>query len=245
VTADPAVRRLARAVLTRAVRGRSGRGSEWGEALLSELEATTGGWEALRWSSSGLRVVWRERRRGLGAETPPRVRVGRRAAVGTLALVAGVAVIRTFVAGVAYIPSESMGDTLRISDRVLVDKLTYRFRAPRYGEVVLASIPSAGPGEATPVILTKRVVGLPGDRIECRDGSLYRNDAPVEERYLSPGATTQCAATTVAPDHVYLIGDNRVVSRDSRHFGPVAESDLIGHVAARVWPPSHLGVPGA
>jgi signal peptidase I len=226
VSREPAVRRAARAVLTRGV---GGPGTVWGAAVLGEFEETTGGWEAVRWAAGGLLVAWRERWRRLGDTRTRRI-----AAAALVAAVAG-GVVNWQAVGLMYVPSGSMSPTLRISDRVVVD----RWAGVHRGDVVVLSVPE--PDAA--VRLYKRVIGLPGDRIACRDGQVYRDGAPLAEPYLAAGTRTDCQPVTVPPDTLYVLGDDRSVSADSRHFGPVAGSAVTGVVVLRIWPLDRLGRP--
>src|SRR6266511_4372752 len=131
---------------------------------------------------------------------------------------------KTFLVQAFYIPSGSMEPTLNISDRVLVEKVSYRFGEVKDGDLI------------------KRVVGTPGDRITCQQGRLYRNGRPVNEPYLAPGTTTEnCTPTTVAAGKLFVMGDNRNNSEDSRTFGPIDRSTLVGRAFVRIWPLSHTG----
>jgi signal peptidase I len=88
----------------------------------------------------------------------------------------------------------------------------------------------------------KRVIGLPGDTINCRGGKLFRNGRPVTEPYLDPGTPTEsCTRTTVPPGQLFVMGDNRDNSQDSRVFGPIQESDVVGRAFVRIWPLNHTG----
>jgi signal peptidase I len=79
----------------------------------------------------------------------------------------------------------------------------------------------------------KRVVGLPGDRISCRDGRLYRDDRAVEERYVA-ARSTDCTPVTVPAGTVYVLGDDRSVSMDSRRWGPIPRRDVTGRVLTTI-----------
>ena len=226
------LRRACRALLTRAVRGGRERGGTWGEALLGEFEATQGRWQALRWSASGLRVAWRERRaarRVTLAAAGRVVRWNRRLVAGALVLVAAVFAINAYVASVVYIPSASMDPTLRINDRVLMDRLAFRVGGLHRGDIVLVDVRLADAPGAQPMV--KRVAGLPGDTIDCQAGVVRRNGTP-----LGAALPQGCPTLTVPPGAVYLLGDDARTSMDSRQFGPVALSSVTGRIITRVWP---------
>jgi signal peptidase I len=173
-------------------------------------------------------------------------------------------VFKTFLVAAFYIPSGSMESTLNISDRVLVEKVSYRFGDIEHGDVVVFVHDEPGvetPGPSNPVAgffsslgqaigvvppsdrdFIKRVVGLPGDTINCQGGVLYRNSKPVKEPYLEPGTKTEsCTRTTVGPGQLFVMGDNRENSQDSRVFGPVQRSDVVGRAFVRIWPLNHTG----
>jgi signal peptidase I len=173
-------------------------------------------------------------------------------------------VFKTFLVAAFYIPSGSMESTLNISDRVLVEKVSYRFGDIKRGDVVVfvhddlgfgSAAPSnpvtgffSGLGQAIGVVppsdrdFIKRVVGIPGDRITCQGGQLVRNGQRVSEPYLDPGTTTDgCRRTTVGPGELFVMGDNRANSQDSRSFGVIQESDVVGRAFVRIWPLNHIG----
>jgi signal peptidase I len=139
--------------------------------------------------------------------------------------VVALGVVERFVATVRYEPSSAMAPTVQVGDRVLVDRLGFHVTGLARGDVVVITLPGEG---NLPVL--KRVIGLAGDRLSCVDGRLVRNDEPLTENYLVPGASTDCAPTTVPDGAIYLLGDARDVSRDSRHYGAVAESGVVGRV---------------
>ncbi|WP_305784187.1 signal peptidase I [Symbioplanes lichenis] len=219
------VRRLARGMLVVAVRGRRERGGEWGEAVLAEFGETRGDLEAVRWAAGGVRTVWRERRRRVRA-LPLYDRIARHALTGALVAAGAGLLVNQFVLSVRMMPSGSMEPTLRVSDRFLVDKAGFRLTGLHRGDIVVL----AGPGGSERV---KRVIGLPGDHIECRAGHVWRDGVAVDEPYL-PGNPaedrTECAPTTVPPGHLFVLGDHRVVSTDSRQDGPAREDDVLARV---------------
>jgi signal peptidase I len=169
---------------------------------------------------------------------------------------------KTFLVQAFYIPSGSMEPTLNVSDRVLVEKVSYRFGPVKDGDVIVFvhDLPGVQPESGNPVVrffsslgqavgvappsdrdFIKRVVGTPGDRITCQQGRLYRNGSPVSEPYLAPGTITDCTATTVPPGKLFVMGDNRTNSEDSRTFGPIDRSTVVGRAFVRIWPFSHTG----
>jgi len=170
---------------------------------------------------------------------------------------------KTFLVQAFYIPSGSMEPTLNVSDRVLVEKVSYRFGDVKDGDVIVFvhDLPGVEPESSNPVVrffsslgqaigvappsdrdFIKRVIGTPGDRINCEQGKLLRNGKPVNEPYLAPGTTTEnCTPTTVPPGKLFVMGDNRNNSEDSRTFGPVDRSTLVGRAFVRIWPLSHTG----
>lgn len=152
-------------------------------------------------------------------------------------------VIKTFLFQAFYIPSESMVPTLKVGDRVLVNKLSYDLHDVHRGDIVVFKAPPEASSDGIDD-LVKRVVGLPGDTVEARDdGRVYVNDRRLEEPYLPDATrTAEFPATKVPAGHLFMMGDNRGASRDSRYFGPIAESAIIGRVFLRIWPPGSIGL---
>lgn len=156
-----------------------------------------------------------------------------------LSIVAGVCLallLRTYLIEPYQILQTSMESTIHETERIYVNKLAYRVGDPQRGDVVLASIP----GEERPLI--KRVIALPGDTVEVRDGAVWLNGQRLEEPYLDCTTPGSFGPLTVTEDHLFLMGDNRPVSRDSRSstVGLVAYDQLIGRAELVYWPLTHF-----
>ena len=148
-------------------------------------------------------------------------------------------VVKTFLIQAFYIPSGSMLPTLHEQDRVLVNKLSYDLHPVNRGDIVVFKGPDQAEGQVKDLI--KRVIGLPGDIVESREGAMYVNGKPIKEDYLGPGITTgPLEPITVPPDHYFVMGDNRGNSKDSRFFGPIDKKLIIGRAFVRVWPLSRF-----
>jgi len=148
--------------------------------------------------------------------------------------------IKTFLLQAFYIPSDSMVPTLVQHDRVLVNKLSYHFHDIHRGDIVVFERPK---GEVDPRIkdLIKRVIGLPEETIEARDGKLMVNGRVLDEPYLPKGLqTADFGPVTIPKGHLFVMGDNRGNSKDSRVFGPIPKSLIVGRAFIRVWPLSKI-----
>lgn len=161
--------------------------------------------------------------------------------------------IKTFLFQAFYIPSESMKPTLNVGDRVLVNKVSYRVHDVNRGDIVVFETPPrAKDANGTIKDLVKRVVGLPGETVEAHGGSMFVNGRQLDEPYLqkgvqtcslnsAPGSCSDFPATTVPSGDVFVMGDNRTASKDSRAFGAIKESSIVGRVFVRIWPVTDLG----
>jgi signal peptidase I len=154
--------------------------------------------------------------------------------------------IQNFVAQPYQVEQESMEHTLAPGQYVLVDKLTPRFSDYTRGDIIVFNPPgqpTTGP-QAVPFI--KRIIGLPGDRIDFRSGKVYVNGVQLAEPYLYDDQPTQAGAlgsTVVVPPGSYFgMGDHRADSTDSRVFGFISRSDIIGRAWLRYWPITDLGI---
>jgi len=161
-------------------------------------------------------------------------------AVLGVAILAAV-LIRLFVFEPFFIPSGSMEPTLQIGDRVLVNKLSYDLHSVHRGDVVVFKKPA---NDFSPGIkdLVKRVIGLPGETITGRDGSVFVDGQRLKEPWLPKGETTAPFPPVVIPKGDYfMMGDNRGDSADSRVIGPVPGNLFVGRAFIRVWPISRIG----
>jgi signal peptidase I len=164
----------------------------------------------------------------------------RRALFAVLAAAALVLVgLRLFALEPFRIPSDSMAPTLLPGDRVLVDKRAYRGGGARRGDLAVFRAPRTGE------ILLKRIVALAGDTVGIEDGVLVVDGRRPPEPYADPEAidSVYFGPVRVPAGAVFVLGDNRANSEDSRQFGAVPTSRLIGRVRARIWPPGRWGEP--
>ncbi len=173
--------------------------------------------------------------------------------VGAVAIVLAV---KAWVVNPYRIPSSSMEPTLhcaepadgclaRFSDRVLANRLLYRFRSPRRGDVVVFETPPEAQARCgAGGTFVKRLIVLPGERWEMRNGFVYIDGKRLVEPYLNAAqrGTDTRPPSRVPPGHYVMLGDNRTHSCDSRVWGPVAREKLIGKVFAVYWPPTRISV---
>jgi signal peptidase I len=186
----------------------------------------------------------------------PRLRVATHVAAFVVPAFVVAVLVKLFVAQAYYIPSTSMQPQLDVGDRVLVSRLSYRLHEPRRGDVVVFDEPGAegdqgvlpmrvarsalgalgvGTGGDT---LVKRVVALPGEVVEGREGRVFVDGRELREPYLAREEVTSAFGPERVPqDHLWVLGDSRRNSVDSRTFGPVPVDDLEGRAVLRVWPP--------
>ena len=146
--------------------------------------------------------------------------------------------IRPFVVEAYRIPSESMEPTLEVGDRLLANKFIYRFKEPERGDIVVFDSV-----EGDDETLVKRVIGVGGDKIRVRGNTLLVNNKPQDEPYVNKKDPSRGSygPTRVPEGYVFVMGDNRGNSADSRVFGPVPLENVEGEAFLRFWPPSKIG----
>ncbi|MGF1587927.1 MAG: signal peptidase I [Pleurocapsa sp.] len=149
--------------------------------------------------------------------------------------------IRACVAEARFIPSESMLPTLEIDDRLIIEKISYRFRQPERGDVVVFSPTETLREQDYKEAFIKRVIGIPGDIVEVKNGSVYINDQKLTEQYILNPPNYEYGPIKVPEGEYLVLGDNRNNSYDSHYWGFVPLENLIGRAAVRFWPPDRLG----
>jgi len=150
--------------------------------------------------------------------------------------------IRTFAAAAYFIPSGSMEPTLQINDRLIVSKLSYDFTNPKRGDVMVFNPPEAVlKQEKIPDPFIKRVIGLPGDKVEVDSGRVYINGCPLQENYIAAKPDYHWGPMTVPPNSYLVLGDNRNNSYDGHYWGFVDRDRIIGKAIYRFWPPERVG----
>lgn len=149
--------------------------------------------------------------------------------------------IRTFVAEARWIPSGSMEPTLQIDDRLIVDKVGYHFHSPQRGDIVVFSPTDTLKEQKFKDAFIKRVIGLPGDRVEVKGGKVYVNNVALREKYIRDQPQYQWGPVTVPNNSYLVLGDNRNNSYDSHYWGFVPRDRIIGRAIVRFWPPNRIG----
>ncbi len=148
-------------------------------------------------------------------------------------------VIQTWVFETFVVEGDSMLDSLHHGDRVLVNKFIYRFSEPERGDVIVFSHPDDNGRD-----LIKRVIGTPGEVVEIRAGELHINGEPIKEPHVTRQDQGDFAPVKVPPRAVFVLGDNRLNSDDSRSFGFVPYSRIQGKTWVVFWPPASFDVVG-
>ncbi|MEM8604604.1 MAG: signal peptidase I [Cyanobacteria bacterium P01_H01_bin.121] len=152
--------------------------------------------------------------------------------------------IRTFVAEARYIPSGSMLPTLQINDRLIVDKVSYRFDQPERGDIVVFDPTDELRRQDFRDAFIKRVIGLPGEVVQVWGGQVFIDGVPLSEDYLQALPEYEWGPEQVPADQYLVLGDNRNNSYDSHHWGFVPRDKIIGRAAVRFWPPNRVGTVG-
>jgi signal peptidase I len=153
-------------------------------------------------------------------------------------------VVYLFLVQPHEVKGSSMEPNFHNNEYILTDKISYRFSLPKRGDVIIFKAPSN-----PDVDYIKRVIGTPGDRVKVEGGSVYVNDRKLEEPYLRDATTlfpgsklTEGMDITVDQNYYFVLGDNRPHSSDSREFGPISKTSIVGKAFFRYWPVSEFGI---
>ncbi|MDF5733506.1 MAG: signal peptidase I, partial [Rhizonema sp. PD38] len=149
--------------------------------------------------------------------------------------------IRTFVAEARYIPSGSMEPTLQINDHLIVDKISYDFSSPKRGDIIVFNPTKKLEAENYHDAFIKRIIGLPGEKVEVKNGRVYINGSPLKENYIEAKPDYQWGPQTVPANSYLVLGDNRNDSYDSHYWGFVPRDKIIGRAIIRFWPMNRIG----
>ncbi len=141
-----------------------------------------------------------------------------------------------FVGQKTEVLGHSMEPNLHQDQQLVVDKVSYRFHAPVRGDIVIVGVPNYD------LPLIKRVIGLPGERVEIRSGRVLIDGQPLDEPYLGDVTQRDFGPVEVPAGHVFVMGDNRGASHDSRSIGPVPQEWILGRAWVRVWPFDEFGL---
>lgn len=145
--------------------------------------------------------------------------------------------INLFLAQATRVYGHSMEPNLHTDQRLVVEKVSYHLRGPQRGDVVVLRLPERGPE-----LLIKRIIGLPGETVEIKDGSVFVNGQRLDEQYVAGKTSGSHDPKTVPEGYVFVMGDNRGASNDSRVFGPVLLSRIVGRAWISYWPFEALGI---
>ena len=160
--------------------------------------------------------------------------------------------IRTFIAEPRLIPTESMLPTLHTGDRLIIEKISYRFHPPKIGDIIVFLPPERlqRQGFEKDQAFIKRIIGEPGKNIAIKDGTVFLNNEPLEENYIAETPERPypdrenpqfCQQQLVPNNEFFVLGDNRNDSRDSRYWCFVPKENIIGRAVFRFWPFDRIG----
>lgn len=152
--------------------------------------------------------------------------------------------IRIFVAEPRYIPSDSMLPTLQVGDRLIVEKVSYHFRPPAMGDIVVFEPPQPLKTQLKlqNQVFIKRVIGEPGQLLSVQNGTVYINQKPLEENYIAEPPNYRWGPQQVPEHQLFVMGDNRNNSNDSHIWNFLPQQNVIGRAFFRFWPLSRIGL---
>lgn len=152
--------------------------------------------------------------------------------------------IRGYVAEPRFIPSDSMFPTLEIGDRLVIEKVSYHLHPPQQGDIIVFQPPEVLQTQGYPrkQAFIKRIIGLPGEKLDIQNGQVYINDRAILEEYIAEPPNYSLYQPVIIPDRQYFVmGDNRNNSNDSHVWGFLPQENIIGRAFLRFWPLSKWG----
>lgn len=152
--------------------------------------------------------------------------------------------VRQFVAEARVVPTGSMEPTVQINDRLVVEKVSYLFKSPNRGDIIVFKAPEQAlqmSGSTTADAYLKRVIGLPGEAVEVRNGKVMIDGKIINETYIKAPPNYAWGPKTVPEGQYLVLGDNRNGSLDGHLWGFLPEDTIIGKAAGRFWPPQRIG----
>ena len=150
-------------------------------------------------------------------------------------------VIKPFIIQAFFIPSGSMEPGLTLGDRILVNKFVYRFRGPEHGDIIVFRCPKRADPKGQVRDYIKRLIGKPGDIILIENGEVYRNGERLEEPYILEPPFSDFGPKKIEPGMLFVMGDNRNDSNDSRYWGELDKNRVVGKAVVKFWPPGRIG----
>lgn len=152
--------------------------------------------------------------------------------------------IRTYIAEPRFIPSDSMVPTLHTGDRLVVEKVSYHFHPPHFGDIVVFQPPKElqRRGYTKDQAFIKRIIGQPGETVAVSKGKVYLNGQPIEENYIAEPPILPFPTVQIPPNQFFVMGDNRNDSNDSRYWGFLPTENIIGRATFRFYPFDRIGV---
>lgn len=151
--------------------------------------------------------------------------------------------VKTYVAEARFIPSESMLPTLKIGDHLIIDKISYEVKGIKNikrGDIVVFNPPPSAHSK-TEIPFIKRIIGLPGETLSVKNGTVYINGEPLNETYILEKPRADFEPYTIPDAMIFLMGDNRNNSNDSRYWGALPIENIIGKAEFRYYPFTEIG----
>jgi signal peptidase I len=151
--------------------------------------------------------------------------------------------VRSYVAEPRFIPSDSMVPTLAIGDRLVVEKISYRFHEPEYGDIIVFDPPTQLQelGYSKDQAFIKRIIGKPGQIVEIKNGTVLLDNQPLKESYIAEAPKYNLRAVQVPENRFFVMGDNRNNSNDSHVWGFLPRQNILGKAWFRFYPFDRIG----